>query len=268
MFTDNTTRVDSEPSNGSNDDITNSYECDQTLNVSAGTTNLSADPINPQTPTTNHSPVAYYVCFLSLSKTTKSYKDALNKSCLDDAIKSSMRFCNTGDMKLVPRPDQVMIFNLEDGRYLLQTLGQEELEFLMKKVGMQSMSPEMMKKYGGTKLKSFGIFGSFTSSLLNAACKKAVNLLKKGLLIRREAVPDELKDNSEYKTEAVVTEKQAGNVQTNLTMSSAKLEIQSMWSFPLIMSDLAVQRTPLIDPVISMVDLKGCDKEQRVHSGY
>ncbi|GJX00306.1 hypothetical protein Tco_0184219 [Tanacetum coccineum] len=43
MFTDNTTKVDSEPSNGSNDDITNPYECDQTLNVSAGTTNLSAD---------------------------------------------------------------------------------------------------------------------------------------------------------------------------------------------------------------------------------
>ncbi|GJX05876.1 hypothetical protein Tco_0193808 [Tanacetum coccineum] len=42
MFTDNTTKVDSEPSNGSNDVITNSYECDQTLNVSAGTTNLSA----------------------------------------------------------------------------------------------------------------------------------------------------------------------------------------------------------------------------------
>ncbi|GKA77020.1 hypothetical protein Tco_0783481 [Tanacetum coccineum] len=43
MFTDNTTRVDSGPSNGSNDDITNSYECDQTLNVSEGTTNLSAE---------------------------------------------------------------------------------------------------------------------------------------------------------------------------------------------------------------------------------
>ncbi|GJU87718.1 hypothetical protein Tco_1295264 [Tanacetum coccineum] len=42
MFTDNTTKVDSEPPNGSNDDITNPYECDQTLNVSAGTTNLSA----------------------------------------------------------------------------------------------------------------------------------------------------------------------------------------------------------------------------------
>ncbi|GJT86269.1 hypothetical protein Tco_1067986 [Tanacetum coccineum] len=35
MFTDDTTKVDSEPSDGSNDDITNSYECDQTLNVSA-----------------------------------------------------------------------------------------------------------------------------------------------------------------------------------------------------------------------------------------
>ncbi|GKD98425.1 hypothetical protein Tco_1382322, partial [Tanacetum coccineum] len=32
------------------------------------------------------------------------------------------------------------------GRYLLQTLGQEKLEFLMKKVGMQSMSLETMKK--------------------------------------------------------------------------------------------------------------------------
>ncbi|GJZ83406.1 hypothetical protein Tco_0648579 [Tanacetum coccineum] len=45
MFTDNTTKVDSEPPNGSNDDITNPYECNQTLNVSAGTTNLSADDV-------------------------------------------------------------------------------------------------------------------------------------------------------------------------------------------------------------------------------
>ncbi|GJZ37229.1 hypothetical protein Tco_0583420 [Tanacetum coccineum] len=36
MFTDCTTKVDSEPLNGSNEDITNPYECDQTLNVSAG----------------------------------------------------------------------------------------------------------------------------------------------------------------------------------------------------------------------------------------
>ncbi|GKF86641.1 hypothetical protein Tco_0254468, partial [Tanacetum coccineum] len=42
MFTNSTTKVNSEPLNGSNDDITNPYECDQTLNVSAGTLNISA----------------------------------------------------------------------------------------------------------------------------------------------------------------------------------------------------------------------------------
>ncbi|GJW47697.1 hypothetical protein Tco_0079343 [Tanacetum coccineum] len=42
MFIDSTNKVDSEPPNGSNEDITNPYECDQTLNVSACTLNLSA----------------------------------------------------------------------------------------------------------------------------------------------------------------------------------------------------------------------------------
>ncbi|GKB46142.1 hypothetical protein Tco_0896895 [Tanacetum coccineum] len=42
IFTSSTTKVDSEPTNGSNDDITNQYECEQTLNISAGTLNFSA----------------------------------------------------------------------------------------------------------------------------------------------------------------------------------------------------------------------------------
>ncbi|GKB48103.1 hypothetical protein Tco_0898856 [Tanacetum coccineum] len=42
IFTSSTTKVDSEPTNGSNEDITNQYECEQTLDVSAGTLNLSA----------------------------------------------------------------------------------------------------------------------------------------------------------------------------------------------------------------------------------
>nr|GEU92847.1 hypothetical protein [Tanacetum cinerariifolium] len=42
MFTDCTTKVDSKPPNGSNEDITNPYKCDQTLNVSTCTLNLSA----------------------------------------------------------------------------------------------------------------------------------------------------------------------------------------------------------------------------------
>ncbi|GJU29012.1 hypothetical protein Tco_1172601 [Tanacetum coccineum] len=129
--------------------------------------------------------------------------------------------------------------------------------------------------------ESLHIFGLYTSSLLNAACKKALSLLKKGLLIRGEAVeaskrrrsfldhkiqqlskgssegsgiipevPNEPKDNSE------VVEKQARNVQTSLTLSSAKLETQSMVDVPIHQEDPTVQRTPLIETVTSMVTYK------------
>ncbi|GKE91548.1 hypothetical protein Tco_1572643 [Tanacetum coccineum] len=64
-------------------------------------------------------------------------------------------------------------------------------------------------------------------------------------------VPDEPNDNF-----AVVAEKQAGYVQTNLTLSSAELEIQSMVDVPIHQEDLAVQRTSLIDHVILMVTKK------------
>nr|GFA36309.1 hypothetical protein [Tanacetum cinerariifolium] len=48
-FTSSTTKVDCEPPNGSNKDITSPYKCEQTLNVSAGTLNLSAGtPFNPK----------------------------------------------------------------------------------------------------------------------------------------------------------------------------------------------------------------------------
>ncbi|GJY09352.1 hypothetical protein Tco_0377537 [Tanacetum coccineum] len=42
IFTSSTTKVDSEPTNSSNEDITNQYDCEQTLDVSASTLNLSA----------------------------------------------------------------------------------------------------------------------------------------------------------------------------------------------------------------------------------
>ncbi|GJX35093.1 hypothetical protein Tco_0246650 [Tanacetum coccineum] len=42
IFTSSTTKVDCDPINGLNEDITNQYECEQTLDVSAGTLNLSA----------------------------------------------------------------------------------------------------------------------------------------------------------------------------------------------------------------------------------
>ncbi|GJV01292.1 hypothetical protein Tco_1334861 [Tanacetum coccineum] len=43
IFTSSTTKVDSEPTHGLNDDITNQYECKQTLDVSACTLNIHAD---------------------------------------------------------------------------------------------------------------------------------------------------------------------------------------------------------------------------------
>nr|GEU47526.1 hypothetical protein [Tanacetum cinerariifolium] len=49
IFTSSTTKVDNEPLNGSNVDITNQYECEQTLDVSACTLNLSASTsFNPK----------------------------------------------------------------------------------------------------------------------------------------------------------------------------------------------------------------------------
>ncbi|GJY00413.1 hypothetical protein Tco_0357431 [Tanacetum coccineum] len=48
IFTSSTTKVDSEPQNGSNDDITNQYESKQTLDVSACTLNIHAGTsLNP-----------------------------------------------------------------------------------------------------------------------------------------------------------------------------------------------------------------------------
>ncbi|GKE50364.1 hypothetical protein Tco_1481622 [Tanacetum coccineum] len=41
ISTSSTTKVDSEPTNGLNSDITNQYECEQTFDVSACTLNLS-----------------------------------------------------------------------------------------------------------------------------------------------------------------------------------------------------------------------------------
>ncbi|GJX77789.1 hypothetical protein Tco_0324600 [Tanacetum coccineum] len=54
IFTSSTTKVDSEPQNGSNEDITNQYECEQTLDVSAGTLNLGAGLTPPRQMTSDH----------------------------------------------------------------------------------------------------------------------------------------------------------------------------------------------------------------------
>ncbi|GJZ43226.1 hypothetical protein Tco_0590481 [Tanacetum coccineum] len=47
VFTSSTTKVDSEPTNGSNDDITNQYACKQTLDVSAVHLTYTGNILNP-----------------------------------------------------------------------------------------------------------------------------------------------------------------------------------------------------------------------------
>nr|GEX39250.1 hypothetical protein [Tanacetum cinerariifolium] len=49
IFNSSTTKIANEPPNGSNKDITNLYECEQTIDLSAGTLNISAaTPYNPK----------------------------------------------------------------------------------------------------------------------------------------------------------------------------------------------------------------------------
>ncbi|GJQ91945.1 retrovirus-related pol polyprotein from transposon TNT 1-94, partial [Tanacetum coccineum] len=67
---------------------------------------------------------------------------------------------------------------------------------------------------------------------------------------------DEENKAEESKADAKVVEKQTGNVQTSLTLSSAKLEIQLMVDVPIHQEDPVVQRTPLIDTIILMVTEK------------
>ncbi|GJS56769.1 hypothetical protein Tco_0651553 [Tanacetum coccineum] len=194
MFTDYTTKVDSEPPNGSNDDITNPYECDQTLNVSAGTTNLSAGLV-PQSPspTPNVPP-------------TKNDQDSL--------------FCPMFDEYFNPSPSVVQ------------------------PVVVASVQEPVVST--GTPSSTRIDQDTPSTSTSQTTQEEQSHVIPTSVEEDNHEVPDEPKDNS------VVAEKQAGYVQTNLTLSSAELEIQSMVEVPIHQEDLDVQRTPLIDPVISM----------------
>nr|GEX58695.1 hypothetical protein [Tanacetum cinerariifolium] len=69
IFASSTTKVDSESLIGSNADITNQYECEQILDVSAGTLNLSAVQNSDFTTTTMNSQVQSWFQTLFLKKT-------------------------------------------------------------------------------------------------------------------------------------------------------------------------------------------------------
>ncbi|GJX78488.1 hypothetical protein Tco_0326637 [Tanacetum coccineum] len=77
-------------------------------------------------------------------------------------------------------------------------------------------------------------------------------------LIKMYLIASTSTTNQEIQFSQVIfsSEKQAGYVQTNLTLTSAEPEMQSMVDVPIHQEDLVVQRTLLIDHVISMVTEK------------
>ncbi|GJX86305.1 retrovirus-related pol polyprotein from transposon TNT 1-94 [Tanacetum coccineum] len=102
------------------------------------------------------------------------------------------------------------------------------------------------------------VFGRYTTRLLPTGILIPMRL-EESLESTQERIDGSVQDisnNEENKADAEVAEKQAGNLQTSLTLTSAKLKIQSMVDVPIHQEDPAVQRTPLIDTVILMVTEK------------
>nr|GEU41919.1 hypothetical protein [Tanacetum cinerariifolium] len=75
IFISTTSKVDSKPLNGSNEDITNHNECEQTLDVSAGTLNLSAVQNSEFTTTAMNNPVQSWFQKLFLQQTRQLHYD-------------------------------------------------------------------------------------------------------------------------------------------------------------------------------------------------
>nr|GEW78285.1 retrotransposon protein, putative, Ty1-copia subclass [Tanacetum cinerariifolium] len=101
----------------------------------------------------------------STSQTIKEVQSHVIPTSVEEDDHELHEFEQLEIWELVPRPDQVMIVTLK----------------WIYKVGMQSMSLETLKKMVD---ETEELWWLYTSSLLNAACKKALNLLKKELLIR------------------------------------------------------------------------------------
>ncbi|GJZ34706.1 hypothetical protein Tco_0580523 [Tanacetum coccineum] len=102
------------------------------------------------------------------------------------------------------------------------------------------------------------IFGLYTSSLLNAACKKGeINLERIAIRGKCGASNEDeacltIKFNNFPKVQVKDLVLLQRYVQTNLSLSSAELEIQSMVDVPIHQEDLSGTTNPIITPVISM----------------
>ncbi|GKA21034.1 hypothetical protein Tco_0701023 [Tanacetum coccineum] len=254
MFIDNTSKVDSEPPNGSNEDITNPYECDQTLNVSVGlrhkllsprTISLGLVP-QPPSPTPNVPP-------------TKNEWDSLFCPMFDEYFNPSPSVIQHVLVAVVQEPvvststpSSMRIDQDTPSTSASQTTQEEQSHVISTSVEEDDHEPSSEESSSRIVIPTY--YDAFLSSSEHKSYKDAltkscwIDAMKSSMSSSEGSgttleVPDEPKDNSD---------KQAGYVQTNLTLSSAELGIQSMVDVPIHLEDLVVQRTPLIDPVISM----------------
>ncbi|GJZ08489.1 retrovirus-related pol polyprotein from transposon TNT 1-94 [Tanacetum coccineum] len=104
IFTSSTTKVDCEPPNGSNEDITNPYECDQTLNVSAGTLNLSAEAAALRAVVLADSPVSTSIDQDAPSSSTPSTQEQEQSPNISQGFEELIRL-KSPCMHIVPDPD-------------------------------------------------------------------------------------------------------------------------------------------------------------------
>ncbi|GKB72803.1 hypothetical protein Tco_0934215 [Tanacetum coccineum] len=253
MFTDNTTKVDSEPSNGSNDDITNSYECDQTLNVSAGTTNLSADDVcshqfRPRSSSIDDVCSHQFRPRSSMTNDVCSHQFRPRSSTTNGLVQNL--FLQT---PYVPPSKKVY----EGSRFNQKNLGFFD-ELLQSSTTWCFLDPVAVLIKCWCYSRAVNPISSTLSTTIDqdvpsASTSPTNQEIQSQVILQGSSegsgttpeVPDEPKDN--FGSSTVVAEKQARYIQTKLTLSSAELEIQSMVDVPIHQEDLAVQRTPLIN---------------------
>ncbi|GJU05484.1 hypothetical protein Tco_1121914 [Tanacetum coccineum] len=138
-----------------------------------------------------------------------------------------------------------------------KALPRERFEFLLPHLGMKSMTPKTLKRLQEEEDDYFRLQPAFQfEEIMSPKRQMFLTTGSSEGSGKIPEVPDEPKDNSGIHAAYFLIdhkEKQAGNVQTSLTLSSAKLEIQSMVDVPIHHEDAAIQRTLLIDTIISMV---------------
>nr|GEV17125.1 hypothetical protein [Tanacetum cinerariifolium] len=223
LFDSCTSKVNSEPPNGSNEDITNPYERYQTLKVSANTLKCMYIFQSQKGKTWSLGTKRTDISETKGSRNSYMmymFNDVCSHQFRPRSSTTRWRLLTTLQALLLKEKKGVRFsaLYLKKKRYLL-VFDHSRLHYLYVPMLIQPLNPAAV-----VAPRAVDPAGSPSSTTID------------------QDVPS-----------AKVTEKQARNVQTSLTLSSAKLEIQSLVDVPIHQEDPTIQRTPLIDTIISMV---------------